>query len=94
MTSPGKPTKGPWIVTYGATRATVSADGKIIAYIHEGYGAIPDYDTRDADARLIAEAPTMRDAMAEFVKFYSDWPDLSATVEQFQAILARIGGSG
>ena len=60
-------------MVYGATRATVIIEiGRVIAYVHEGPGAIPDYDNRDADVRLIASAPDLALLLAEAVAWAKD----------------------
>ena len=91
-----QPTPGPWRVTCGAVE---TANSIPIAHMDRepGNGTLPV--ERDENARLIAKAPEMRDALKGFLEWYAqldepglvpDGLQLSARLREARALLAMV----
>ena len=95
-------TPGPWTPSvtpegqeFGAIISTAKNQKRICLDVEERcYGGIvvcESVSDRD-DARLIAAAPEMYDAMAEFCSRFEAGDSLEETYAKFKAILAEIDG--
>jgi hypothetical protein len=80
-------TKGPWIIW--------EAPGSKWD-VGNCEGAVAEYIASESDARLIAEAPAMREALAEWVSHEESYvcgcAGCERMFEKSKAILARVGG--
>ena len=95
----GKHTPGPWVWatsnSWSRLMRVGGKDGGILCPVVHQYDAHPDLSIpNEADARLIAAAPEMLEALKEAVEvFQIEVPFGSRTIAQMRAAIAKAEGA-
>ncbi len=88
-------TKGPWSIDPRYPNDVVGADGRDVAETHLSPGHVRPLDERTANARLIAAAPEMYEALKAARDYLYDVgrdKDMAPTVDKIAAALLKAQG--